>query len=292
MNLLYITFGENVSIHYQAAFSIYSFLSKEDKLNSINIITDSPAFYEHLKEHVNVINIDERQLKEWKGPHDFFWRIKIKAIQLLCRRYVGEPVMYLDTDTFLYRKAGELKSILQAGNALMHEDEGTLSKAGSKTEKRMWRQVRDRNFGAITITEAHHMWNAGVVATPNTKEARECQLALDVCDEMCAAGVTRRLVEQFALAVAMQNEYGLKAADTSIAHYWSNKEEWNNQIVSFFTNAYLKNFSLDKALDEFRSFDLSKLPVKKVIKNTAVRLHRVVDELFRVKEEVFIRGAN
>src|ERR1700712_98113 len=114
MNLLYITFGDDLGIHLQAAFSICSFLSKSNNdINSINMITDKPFFYNHLKEKVNVISITQQELEDWKGEHQFFWRIKIKAIEKICKMYPNSPVMYLDTDTFLFGDWAKLKKGLE-----------------------------------------------------------------------------------------------------------------------------------------------------------------------------------
>ena len=76
MNLLYITFGNDPSIHLQAAFSIYSFLAQPGAVDSINIITDNKDFYNHLPSGVKIINVTQNELTEWKGEHQFFWRIK------------------------------------------------------------------------------------------------------------------------------------------------------------------------------------------------------------------------
>lgn len=289
MNLLYITFGNNVAVHSQAAFSVYSFLAADEKPDSINIITDAPHYYTHLKEQVRIIAVAEKQLEEWKGPYHFFWRIKIKALQWMCKEYAGQPVIYLDTDTFLYKPVAAIKKQLMEGCALMHEDESALSSAGTKTEKKMWQQVKNRTFAGLVINAQHHMWNAGVVATPNTKEGAECVLALQLCDEMCAAGVTQRLIEQFALCVALQQTYGLQPAHESIAHYWSNKKEWDERTKAFFTEAYTKAYSKAELIKAMRSFDFTQIPIKKRIKNTGRRLHHLVDQLFGVKEEVYVK---
>lgn len=285
MNLLYITFGENAFVHSQAAFSIYSFLAQEPTVTSITVITDAPQFYTHVKDHVNVLPVTDAQLKDWKGPHDFFWRIKLKAIEWICAEYPDKPVMYLDTDTFLY---GSLQSLqlLVAKQAVMHEEEGELSKKSSKTERKMWKQVKGKKFGGVEITPAESMWNAGVVAIPNTTNREECTMALKICDEMCAAGVKRRLIEQFALSVALNKFYGLAPADKFIAHYWSNKAEWDKAITHFFTTAYCKGATSTKQmLLFFTQFEYKKVAVKKISKNTSNRLHRWVDQVFKTKEE-------
>lgn len=289
MNLLYLTFGNNTSIHLQAAFSICSFLSEPAGISSVNIITDNSNYYKHLGDHVNCIDITAAELNEWKGPHDFFWRIKIKAIEKICAIYPGEPVVYLDTDTFLYGKAATLSAQLKNGVALMHENEGTLSAKKSKTEKRMWKQIAGRQFGALTMSASDAMWNAGVVATPNTKNGAECSLALSVCDEMCSADVTRRLIEQYALSLSLNHCYGLQEAAPLIAHYWSAKEAWNERLADFFIEAYFSRWDTPKLFAETKAMDKTTLPVYQRIKSTRLKLEKLVERSFPPQDIQYLK---
>src|SRR5438477_10643974 len=113
----------------------------------------------------------------------------------------------------------------------------------------MWRQIQNKVFGSIHILPTHLMWNAGIVATPNIKNNEECQLALEICDAMCEQGVTRRLIEQFALSLSLQKIYGLHTASNTIAHYWSNKEEWNKTIEQFFISSYFKTLTSEQIIE-------------------------------------------
>ena len=134
MNLLYLTFGNIPTIHLQTAFSAYSFLNQQQAVDSLNIITDNVDFYKHLSPYVNIIGVTQNELTEWKGEHQFFWRIKIKAIEKICHLYPGEAVLYLDTDTFLFGDANLINQGLASGRAYMHDNEGTLSSKTTKTQ--------------------------------------------------------------------------------------------------------------------------------------------------------------
>ena len=288
MHLLYLTFGEDIVNHTQAQFSIQTFLAHKTQVHSINVVTDSPGVYTNLKPYINLIEVDAATLKKWKGEHDFFWRIKIKAIEMLCSMYKDEPVVYLDSDTFLYRDLDEVHNGLIQGRAYMHEHEGSLSKAKSKTEKKMWSQVADVAYGDLKIKASHGMWNAGVVATPNKKDNQECLLALRVCDEMCKQGVTTRLIEQFALSVALSEMYGLYEAKGAIAHYWSNKESWNTFIQNFFLLSAFNAFTLEQQIQHIKDLDITTLAVKSKKKNTNHRMKKLTDKLFPHQDLVFI----
>lgn len=289
MNLLYVVFGNEFKNHLQAYFSIYSFLTRKEEIASVNIITDSPGFYKSLEHQVNLIVVNESILKEWRGPHDFFWRIKIKALELIGKQYPDQPVLYIDSDTFLYQPLTALQQGVAAGKAYMHEFENLLSQGRSKTEKRMWQQVGGKTFGGVTIRPGHGMWNAGVVLIPNKKNGEEFALATRICDDMCEAGVTRRLVEQFALSVSLEELYQLHAAEESIAHYWSNKDEWNAFISRFFNTALFYNYNQNQITEAFSHLNLSTVPVIKKARNTAIRLQRFIEKLYPPREITYVK---
>ncbi len=280
MRILLINFGATVIHHYQAAFSIYSLLKGNPEVQEIIVLTDAPDYYRHLQDHITVTRIDAATLKEWIGPHEFFFRAKIKAIEMVCNQYPGEPVLYLDTDTFAFRPLRSISSSLSAGTAVMHIDEGPFSKARTKSGIRIWKFAQAKAFSGHTVTPADAMWNAGVVGTPNTKKGEECTLALAICDAICAAGVRTHMNEQFAVSLALQKLYGITEAQSCIAHYWSNKKEWNSALASFFTTAYLKSLTIDQTIQLVSDFNYKELPIQKKERNTARRLHTFVDRLF------------
>ena len=288
MNLLYLVFGTNVRNHFQAYFSILTFLRHRTGLGTITVVTDAPDFYRHLADYVRVLPVQEELLREWKGEFDFFWRIKIKALELVASQFPDEPLLYLDSDTFLHGSFDALQAALAAGKAFMHEPEGTLSALGSKTERRMWQQVAGKPFGAVPITERHAMWNAGVVGIPAQGAAEAIALALRICDDLSRAGVTPRLIEQFALSVALQERFDLQAALPYIGHYWSNKTEWNEAITDFLLESSLKSRTVAEEVAALDEFDFRATAVKKRLKNTRWRLYRLVDQLFPPKEVVYI----
>ncbi|WP_210463473.1 hypothetical protein [Rufibacter roseolus] len=288
MNLLFLTFGPNIKNHYQANFAILSFLRYQQELNTIYVFTDYPQYYERLREQVQVITVTQEQLTAWEGPHQFFWRVKIKAIEQLIKESPDQPVMYVDSDVFLYQNPQELCSQLRKGTAFMHQPEGRLSELPSKTEKRMWQQVQGMDLGRFKLNEHHQMWNAGVVALPSQHNLAAVTLALDICDKMCAQQVTPRLIEQFALSVALQETYSLREAKPWLAHYWGNKDEWNEHISQFFLESHLKNFTVAQDVARLQQFQYKSLALIKRNKKTRARLIQAVDMLFPPKNQVFI----
>ncbi|GAA4354057.1 hypothetical protein GCM10023185_15340 [Hymenobacter saemangeumensis] len=287
MHLVYLVFGTNVRNHFQANFSMLTFLRQPMALDGITVVTDAPDFYRHLAGHVSILPVDEARLKEWKGEFDFFWRIKIKALEEVARQRPGVALLYLDSDTFLHGSLPALQAGLSSGQAFMHEREGALAELRSKTEQRMWEQVKGKTFGGVRLHERHAMWNAGAVGIPADKAGQAIALALSICDDLSRQQVTPRLIEQFALSVALDETYSLQAARQHIGHYWSTKDEWNEHIAAFLLESHLQQRSVAEELTALAQFDFRAVPVKKVLKNTRWRLYRLVDRIFPPRQIVY-----
>ena len=288
MNLVYIAIGDNITMRLQAAFSIYSFLTNASGINSINIITDYPEYYNFLADKVMVITIDSKKVKEWKGDYNYLWRLKLKAIELVCDMYRGKPVVYLDGDTFLYNGFSDFKKSLLSGKAMMHENEGPISQARNKTARTMWSQLKGKTYEGIVVDEKKCMWNAGVIAIPNNNGEKSILTALKICDAMCRDGVKQGLIEQFSVSLALSETYDLEAADKYIAHYWSNKNEWSEEISKFLLANYFASKSNEEIIKEMSEFPYSTLPIKKKPKNTKERLNKLLEGIFPPKEVKYI----
>jgi len=287
MHLIYLVFGTNVRNHFQANFSMLSFLRQSAGLDGITVVTDAPDFYRHLAGHVDIMSVNEATLQDWKGEFDFFWRVKIKALEAVARQHPGVALVYLDSDTFLHGSLPGLHARLSQGQAFMHEHEGALAELRSKTDRRMWAQVGQQEFGGVRLHERHGMWNAGVVGIPAEKAAEAVALALRICDDFSRARVTPRLIEQFAISVALEETYPLHAARPYIGHYWSTKDEWNEHIAAFLLESHLQQRTVAEELAALGAFNFRVAPVKKMLKNTHGRLVQLVDHLFPPKERVY-----
>lgn len=280
MHFLIITFGENEQNHFQAYFCVHSLLARKAALSSINIFTDKPQFYERIKEHVSITVLSDEMLKDWRGPYDYFWRIKIKALETLCLRHPGEPVLYTDSDVFLFGDFEQAHTIVQSGNAGMHEDEGVVNTFRQKTHRSMTKDLKNITIEGISGFGSLHMWNAGAILSPNTNGADEFKLALRLTDEMCRLDVKRNFVEQFCVSVAMNKFYSLVPLRSFLAHYWSNRPEWNAEMNKFYLKVFAKQLTDEQILEEFMKFPFEKIPYRSIKKNTGVRLKKTIDKYF------------
>jgi len=237
---------------------------------------------------VQVVNLPQEKIAEWKGEHDYSYRLKIKVIEEMVHRHPDVPLLFLDCDTFLYHDVVGLKRALTQGKAILHVQEGKLSELKSKTEKRMWSRAAGLQIGSIQINQDHAMWNSGVIGLPATKNKEAVSLALQICDTLCRHNVPMRLIEQFSVSVALQESYTLAPAYEVIGHYWGNKEQWNKEISGFFLESYLKNSSVEEDLVRIRHFNFDKLAMVRRVKKTRQRLERLIGTMFPSKETLRI----
>ena len=290
MNLVYLAFGNNITIHSQANFSILTFLSQKQCFNKIIVLTDNPEFYKHLSSEdcIKIEAINDEVLNTWKGEYNFFWRIKIKALEYVFNLNPSQHILYLDADTFLFNGLEFIVKSLDSGKNIMHLNEGKLSMIKSKTTSKMWNQIKDNTYAGISINKEHCMWNAGVVGVSKLTAKETLAQALIICDQMCEEKVTDRLIEQFALSLALNSKTNLVSAERYIGHYWGNKEEWNRFINATLLKFYFGKYNLNQQVVFLTTTNFSSLPVLIKIPNTRKRLVKLVTKLFPNKFEKYI----
>lgn len=286
MNILYLVFGNKQEYHLQARFSIMSFRAQMESTDRIIVVSTAPEYYKHV-EGVTLIAINDEKIREWEGKHHFFWRSKIKAMELIAQTYPDDDMLYLDGDTYLYGDLKEIKRRLSSGNGLMDVDEGHPSGMKGKSLS-MWNTVAGHTYEGITLGMEHHMWTAGVVAIPATKVQLVVSTALSICDAMLDDGAEPIVVEQYSLSIAMFEKTTLQEARTMIAHYWSNKPVWMEQAQKIMLQSYLCGLSEEEEWQLLRQLPLHDMPVYIHKSNTARRLKNLIDRLFHDKNPRFV----
>ncbi len=283
MNILYFVFGNNTDIHLQVIFSILSCLGETSKNDIIHVVTTQPLFYERFKERIHIITISEEKLKEWRGKHDFFWRAKIKAIELISKEYPGQDLLYLDGDT-VFLDLDSIREQLQSGNTLMHLNEGHPRNMKTKSLS-MWHTVDGKTYDSVTLGKEHDMWNAGVVGIPGRILPKTVSLALHLCDGMLDDGAEPIVVEQYSLSIALHECAKLTEARLWIAHYWGNKDGWLNYIHQFFLESHLKGWSQEQEISELQVRKSTfQIPIHNKVPNMKRRLRLFLDRILPDKQ--------
>lgn len=284
MNIFYMIFGEKLVHHVQAYLSIRTFQKQLGSDDRIFVMTTHPEYYKN--SGVEAIPITDEKIVEWKGEKDFFWRVKIKAIEYMSVHYPNNHLMYLDTDTFLYGSLNALKERLDQGCGMMHLNEGHPSTMKTKT-LRMWKQIGGHTYGGITLGQQHSMYNAGVVAIPKSKLADVSNLALTLCDGMLADNAERIVIEQYSLSIALYERTNLKVAEDLIGHYWGNKADWEKLASDLMCKAYMQNKSLTEEVSELDIDQLCSTPVYVDRSSRYEQLCRLAAKLFPIRKKEF-----
>lgn len=282
IQLVYFVIGDNLANFQQVTFSIASFLPQLDPSDQVIVVTDHPEYLKLFDGKIQCIQKNENELKEWKGPYQFFWRIKIKLLQSIAELNPKSDILYLDSDTFLYGNLNDIRTIFHEQKNVMHCNEGQLHSLNSKTEKLMWDQVKNKTYQKIQINNASCMWNAGVVGIPSVN-SHLLKTALEICDEMCSQEVTRRLIEQFALSLALSDQNNCLSTENIIGHYWATKKHWGEKIQALLLQNYLQQGGLDQLVGTVLDFDKTSLPIYSKTSNTRHRLMKLLEKIFPEK---------
>lgn len=287
MNIVYLVFGNNMDHYQQVYFSVYTAVANKNREDRIIIIAEDPSLFRALEDHVEIIPIDRTIIKEWEGQYHFFWRVKIKALQLIAQKYPSDSILYLDGDTFFYQNMDVLRKGMSNGQNYMHIKEGKISELSSKTEKLMWRQMKGKTYHHLKINENSTMWNAGLIGISH--QHFDClELTLGINDEMCADDVTRRLIEQFAFSLGLNEHSALQPADHIVGHYWGNKTQWNNIIDHFLKECFMKNYSFDQIIENVKQMDLTQNAIRIRESSTQKKLKTFIDQFFKNKKAVYV----
>lgn len=288
MNIVYLVFGTKIENYQQAYFSIFTALLHKNDDDKIIVITDDSSLFGFFEDKIETIVINQDTIRDWEGPHQFFWRVKIKALQLVAQKYPQDSILYLDSDTFFYKNTAVLRTALQSGNQFMHLNEGKLSQLSSKTEKLMWKQMKGKSYGNIIINENVAMWNAGLIGV--SQKHFEClELTLQINDAMCADGVTRRLIEQFAFSLGLNQYSELQPADHIVGHYWGNKKQWNDTISLFLRECFMKKYHFDAVVERIKDMELSKIPIRIKESSTQRKLKNLIDKFYTNQRPVYVK---
>lgn len=286
MNILYIVFGDKLDYHLQAYLSIRSFQKQMADDDQIFVVTSRPEYYNHA--HVTTLDVTDEEIEAWKGPHHFFFRVKIKAMELLASRYPNQHILYLDSDTFLYGSLDVLRQRLDNGNGMMHIREGHPSKMKGGSLK-LWNTVKGHTYAGITLGERHDMWNAGVVAVSKDRLDQVIATSLTICDGMLDDGGDCFILEQYAQSVSMNELTQLMPSDDCIGHFWATKPEWESLISEMLLRSYMKQSTLQDELDAITDEVLRSIPIYAHKSTTAMKLKRLVDNLFPDKQHKYVK---
>ena len=109
MNIVYLVFGDNLNNYQQVYFSIYTAFTQKNSSDRIIVIAEDASLFKSFGDKIEIIPINRNLINDWEGEYHFFWRVKIKALQLVAQKYPNESILYLDGDTFFYQTLFQIK---------------------------------------------------------------------------------------------------------------------------------------------------------------------------------------
>lgn len=291
MHLVLLTFGEAAYYHSQALFALLTFL-RSPLIKNASIYTDVPEFYRLCEQdsRVSVQAVSQAQLSEWKGEAQFFWRVKIKAVEAAIAAQPNQDILYVDSDTFLYQDLEAIKKGLAEGKPYMHAFETTLGARPLRTIDRIYQSLNGKTFARYRIGAESEMWNAGVIALPAASAASYVADALMLCDAMTATDCERILLEQFAFSLALNRENKLQSAEHIIGHYWGNKSAWNQATQLFILRGLMQGMDFKQLCAYSGDFEFSALPLIERKRKRAAQLHRLIDRCFPIKRKIYFQS--
>lgn len=251
------------SSKYQAILSIYTLYHQLAGCNSdfqfiIYSDADTSLFTKYLGTlPVKCEVLSKEDIKRFRGPHDFVFRIKPHVIQSCFAKYKSN-LLYLDTDTFFLRNPHKLLESIQPGRTIMNVEEYDFIDGGVEHLHWFYHRQALKHYTYIVqgqptiIPLSTKMWNAGVIGISYADTSLIDEI-ISLNDEIYENAPTF-IVEQFATSYILQTRSELHSSEDYIEHYWSKgtKNSFNLRIPLFLKeNANLKGATLYRAAFEF-----------------------------------------
>jgi hypothetical protein len=274
-HIIYISFG-NPKIHVQNLFSILStipYYKSEEKTFSILIYTDNPAFFKkwlYPYDFINYHPINHDLLTQWKGPYNYIFRVKIKAIENSLENLKGK-ILYLDGDTFFINSPVKIFDKIGHGHTMMYLKEGAFSDPDFKNWECIRQHMKTHKFktekNLFEFPLEQFMWNAGVVGI-NHSNKQFIDLVLDLTDQYCAqVSLNAYHQDQVMFSYVLQNNTIIHSAEESIFHYcYGTRKAHMIKILNEFFKTH-KNSDHKHLLQEIYKITITPVPNGQITKS-------------------------
>lgn len=247
----YLSLGDRHDILARAWLSILTVLAWAPPGSRIAIVTDQPQRFAWFGDRLEVVTVDPATVKEWRGKHDFFWRVKLMSVLRLAELGPAH-LIYLDTDVLVRKPLDDLVQALEAGDVFMHEREYDLSRSRRSGQVRLWKMVRGLQAGGLTVGSPCPMWNAGLVAV-GAQHVGLLKRALDTCDGLMDQGVQHALTEQLSFSMALGSTGRFREGKAWMDHFWSNKDGYGAAIDRQLAHILIDRLDVDAAVAYVRA---------------------------------------
>lgn len=226
-----LAIGPKAAYHLEAQLMILSLLAHRAAGDRVRIGTDQGDLYRWLAPlGLEVEEISPDRIQRWidgrpAGTAPYFFRAKLARCAELAQTEPDFACAWIDTDCVAKGDLSGLNARLAAGCSLMCRAEDPYALGNSKAERAYWGALSTRSFAGVRAQADSRQWNSGVLAVPAGQGAKLNQ-ALAALDEMMAAGVPGRTLEQVAAGLVLEQTGPLEECHEHILHYWANRGQW------------------------------------------------------------------
>jgi hypothetical protein len=216
-------------VRTQALYCAWSALAWAEGLPlSVHVYTDEPAAYAALEGRIAVEPVTMDRVRAWRGPDDFVHRQKTELVRDVAARFPGDPLLYVDSDTFFTGPVARAAERIAPGRSVLHVREFPVATHPTSQLKKFRREMKDVTFRGAPVDLRCDMWNAGALGLDPAQFGLLAEW-LELIDAVYPR-VQRFFVEQFAISLLLQRETTVAAVDDVLFHYWFQKDEYTEEL--------------------------------------------------------------
>ena len=296
MILGYLLWGDRGDCSMECAFSICSFLSRQE-VDAVCVLTDRPELLGVFSCHpkVRVHTVPTSDFIGWYGEKRFIYRAKIKGLQKLVELNPGEDILFLDTDTFCAGDAMAIRKHLAQGGFCMHHSAGNMNddKGFGEDRRVIWHNLKNREWNGIRIGDDARHWNSGCIGLPGGKAKEVMENVLMLNDAILAGlkdGESPKLSEEIAYSMILGASGEVMDVADIVGHYYANKAPWQNAIYRLFAECHAKGNSLEQDIEAVQNFDFWAIPIHSHIRRWRRRIDCYMKKLLPDKRIRYFPG--
>lgn len=212
-------------IRVQALYAAWSALAHAGELPVfVHVYTDDPAPFAPLAGAIETRTLTPDEIRAWRGPEDFTHRLKAAMIGEMVERFPDEKLLYLDADVFFTGPVASVFERIGEATSVMHELEYNVATRPSAQMRKFRKHLSRLSFRGKPIDLTRDMWNAGAVGIHprNFPIVRDWIAFIDAL----YPGYPRGLVEQYGIALHLQQVSKVVPCHDLVFHYWAQKDEY------------------------------------------------------------------
>ena len=254
LTLVTVIYGDKQSYRQELYGSVLSILKARLRPDTRVIVYTDRELHDFPLPVVQRI-ITPEEWRAWTGPHGLTHLMKLHIIRLTLQE-ADHPVIYFDTDTIFLVAPEELSARLSPGTALMHAEEGPISRHEIWATIAAW-LGEGRTVNGVRLSSASIMYNSGIVGVVPEHlsalgKAAPMAETLESIDPVFS-------LDQFSTANALNETAKLLTCEEQVLHYWGWRREFIQHAIGEFWARH-QGAGLEEVCANYDPMELSRLP--------------------------------